>query len=360
MKTTTKSLATALAGIALLALSATVAPATDPPGYETYVVRQGDTLSKIAGRVFGDASRWREILKNNPQVTNPNRIYPGDSLLVPAAVPGPAVATPVAPVPTLTVRQGEVPAGDAGSAVQTGAAVATAPAVEPAPEAPVQPPPVRITVNPGLLRRAGYIADQLPTLAIVASQDNRLILSSDDAAIVNAAVAPGTRFTVVRADRRVFHPKTGASLGWLIRVLGNAEVSCRGEQNSTVVLRRMHDAAGIGDYVVPVDQIPPIEESELNPKAAPGCVSAGCEDGVIVAFDDGRLVVGDQDLVYIDRGRSSGVGPGSRFTVYRDLGFEGRTAVGELQVLRAGEHTSTALITTAFQEVAVGDLLRVP
>ena len=43
----------------------------------------GDTLSSIAGRVFGDAKRWREILKENPQVTNANRIYPGDALLVP-------------------------------------------------------------------------------------------------------------------------------------------------------------------------------------------------------------------------------------------------------------------------------------
>ena len=53
------------------------------PGFETYVVRHGDTLSGIAGRVFGDPKRWREIQKENPQVTNPNRIYPGQVLVVP-------------------------------------------------------------------------------------------------------------------------------------------------------------------------------------------------------------------------------------------------------------------------------------
>ena len=51
-------------------------------------------------------------------------------------------------------------------------------------------------------------------------------------------------------------------------------------------------------------------------------------------------------------------GPGQRFTIYREIAPEGRVTVGELQVLRAGVHTSTALITTSIQEVQVGYLLR--
>lgn len=42
-----------------------------------YVVQQGDTLSKIAGRVYGDMKRWRE-LADLTGVANPSRIYPGD------------------------------------------------------------------------------------------------------------------------------------------------------------------------------------------------------------------------------------------------------------------------------------------
>ena len=79
---------------------------------------------------------------------------------------------------------------------------------------------------------------------------------------------------------------------------------------------------------------------------------------MIVAFNEDRLAVGEQDLAYIDRGTAAGVAPGSRFTIYREIAPEGRVPVGELQVLRAGEHTSTALITTSIQEVQVGYLLR--
>ncbi len=44
-----------------------------------YVVQQGDTLSKIAGRVYGDMNRWRE-LADLTGVANPSRIYPGDAI----------------------------------------------------------------------------------------------------------------------------------------------------------------------------------------------------------------------------------------------------------------------------------------
>ena len=66
-KTTRGVVASALFAVPLFAASAFAA---EPPGFETYVVRPGDTLSRIAGRVFGDGKRWPEILKENPQVTN--------------------------------------------------------------------------------------------------------------------------------------------------------------------------------------------------------------------------------------------------------------------------------------------------
>ena len=49
-----------------------------------YVVKSGDTLSKIAKDLYGDASRWREIFEaNKEQIENPNLIRPGWELLIP-------------------------------------------------------------------------------------------------------------------------------------------------------------------------------------------------------------------------------------------------------------------------------------
>lgn len=42
-----------------------------------YIVQKGDTLSKIAKRVFSDMKRWRDLAVAS-SVKNPNLIYPGD------------------------------------------------------------------------------------------------------------------------------------------------------------------------------------------------------------------------------------------------------------------------------------------
>lgn len=380
MKKMTRGVGAIVAGLAMLTLSAVAAPAAEQPGFETYVVRHGDTLSGIAGRVFGDVTRWREILKVNPQVTNANRIYPGDTLQLPireiavsaggdlAAREGAAGAGGTAMADAAAAEQraleaaaaaagaagsGGAAAGEAGSGAQEESAGAGA-----VPELPVVQVRAIPIVNPSLSRAAGYIADALPAIGIVATEDDRIIVATGDAAIINAPVVPGSRFTVVRADRRIFHPVTGVSLGWLTRVLGAAEVTCRGEENSTVVLLGMRDSAGVGDYLVPSVPGDAPEAIALAGKEDPACVPAGAADGVIVAFDEDRLAIGEQEFAYIDRGSATGVAAGSRFTIYREIAHGGRAAVGELQVLRAGESTSTALVTNSLQEVQVGDLLR--
>ena len=49
-------------------------------------MKPGDSLSKIAKAVYGDASRWPEILEANRdhiQDQDPNLIHPGQELRIP-------------------------------------------------------------------------------------------------------------------------------------------------------------------------------------------------------------------------------------------------------------------------------------
>ena len=55
----------------------------DPPRHRTYTVRSGDTLTGIARRELGDASRAAAILEANPTLRNAHRIYPGQRLRLP-------------------------------------------------------------------------------------------------------------------------------------------------------------------------------------------------------------------------------------------------------------------------------------
>jgi hypothetical protein len=63
-------------------------PTTIAPGVQYYVVRRGDTLSRIAAKVLGHATRWPLIARSNPYVVNPHLIFPGDPLIVDATVLG--------------------------------------------------------------------------------------------------------------------------------------------------------------------------------------------------------------------------------------------------------------------------------
>lgn len=48
----------------------------------TYIVKSGDSLSKIALQFYGDAGRYREIAEAN-DIENPNLIHVGDLLDIP-------------------------------------------------------------------------------------------------------------------------------------------------------------------------------------------------------------------------------------------------------------------------------------
>lgn len=50
-----------------------------------YTVKSGDTLSGIAKQVYGDANQYNKIFEaNKPMLSHPDKIYPGQSLRIPA------------------------------------------------------------------------------------------------------------------------------------------------------------------------------------------------------------------------------------------------------------------------------------
>jgi nucleoid-associated protein YgaU len=59
-------------------------PAVEPTVF--YTVLKGDSLSKIAKAVMGDAKKWPKIFEANKEVIkNPDLIYPGQQLRIPKA-----------------------------------------------------------------------------------------------------------------------------------------------------------------------------------------------------------------------------------------------------------------------------------
>lgn len=61
----------------------TPSPADDPYA-QYYVVKKGDTLSKIAEQHYGDKMLYPKIFEaNRDQLSDPNKIKPGQKLRIP-------------------------------------------------------------------------------------------------------------------------------------------------------------------------------------------------------------------------------------------------------------------------------------
>jgi nucleoid-associated protein YgaU len=59
---------------------------TAPAGGSTYIVKSGDSLSKIAKHFYGDAGKWKKIhAANSDKIPNPDLIHPGLQLTIPDA-----------------------------------------------------------------------------------------------------------------------------------------------------------------------------------------------------------------------------------------------------------------------------------
>jgi nucleoid-associated protein YgaU len=66
-------------------------------GSRQYTIKSGQTLSSIAGEVYGNSRFYVAILRANPGL-NPNRLHPGDNITLPdASDVNPAASTAVTP-----------------------------------------------------------------------------------------------------------------------------------------------------------------------------------------------------------------------------------------------------------------------
>ena len=55
------------------------------PASQFYTVVSGDSLSKIAGKYYGDVKKYDAIFEaNKPMLSDPDKIYPGQVLRIPA------------------------------------------------------------------------------------------------------------------------------------------------------------------------------------------------------------------------------------------------------------------------------------
>jgi hypothetical protein len=346
--------------------------ALNPDAPAEYVVKRGDTLWDISALFLRDPWRWPEIWRANPQIENPDLIYPGDLLsLVPGADGG-------APELRLTRRGG--PGGPGGAGAGGGGRDAT------------------LKLEP-LLRDSqgdGAIAT-IPYAAVAAFLERPSILSRDmiraaprivgfvgghmaggggsQAYVRNLDRAdPGQRYTVVHVGAPIRDPDTNTLLGYQGIYTATAIVE-EGGDPSRVLLADTARETLAGDRLIESERNIPLN---FTPRAPSRRI-----EGRIVSVVDGVELIGQYRVVAINRGLRHGVEPGhvlvieeasemlrdrtrrSAGGVRTSAGFTRTVELpprrnGTLLVFRSFDRMSYGLIVSITQPVRMSDVVRSP
>ncbi len=165
--------------------------------------------------------------------------------------------------------------------------------------------------------------------------------------------AIGDLFTIYKKVHKVFHPRTKEYMGYMINMAGVVRVIENDSPLTMVQIIRAYSPVSPGDPVMRF--VPP----SLEESASEVHVSTDIE-GLIVDLqsDKNMSLVGQGNVVYLDRGRADGIHVGDRLEVFRIGGPLPRRKIGEVKVISCEDRTATAIIARATSRVFVGDRVR--
>lgn len=295
-----------------------------------YTIIKGDTLWDISQKELQDPFLWPKVWKENPDIKNPDRVYPGQSIRIPLYLLEKESPEEVAAEPVVPLDKSEAPV--ASSAEKNG----------------TKGTALKPLVASELLMASGYIAESLQSVGrITGSPSDRVVFGVRDFVYLQPTqpVKIGDLFYVVRAENPVRHPKTGKFMGYMVEVLGIAEVKefLYGETKAQII----QDFAEIetGDLLVPYEEmVPPLTTGQYRKPAI---------DATVIAARELQQLNGNRDIVYIDKGRRDGIEVGDLFKTV--IVGSHKIPNGIIQVISYRESTATAIVREFSDTVAPGN-----
>ncbi len=324
-------------------------PVLNPRHPDQHVVVRGDTLWDISAMFLRDPWYWPEIWQINQQVENPHLIYPGDLLSLVFLDDG---------SPAITLERG----GGLGGTERLSPRVRSEPIEEAIPTVPFE------TLRAFLSRPAVLEPEQLDALPYLFAHPEGLLGSAGrDVYVRGTDAEPGRVFNLVHPGDALIDPDTGDVLGYEGLYVGQGRVRRSGDP-ATVFLTESAREATIGDYLIQEEGINPVN---FFPQA-PGTPV----DGRIISVVDGVSLIGQYQVVVINRGANHGVSPGHVLSVYQtgewvrddiqnNRFFADKVRLpdeyaGTTMVFRVFDRMSYALVMEATREFRVLDTVRNP
>ncbi len=307
---------------------------------DRYTVIEGDTLWGISGRFLRDPWRWPEVWQGNPQVENPDLIYPGD-VLVMTFIDGRPVLK--------SLRRETVKLSPKARATRFDAI----PLIDPA--------AIAAYINAPLVTDSKEITE---SAYVVDGFDNRLLLGKYDKFYARGVSDEAPKYRLFRRGRQFIDPVSRESLGWEAIHVGDANMLRRGDPSKLVLTRGYEE-------VIASDRMRPIYEDEVIPFLAPSAPDNVNIRGVILDTPNKSAELGALSVVAINLGERENVQVGDVFRIKsqryqkKDPVTGGRyfipeESVGLALVFRTFEKVSYALITDSNRQVRPGDVLVSP
>jgi hypothetical protein len=286
---------------------------------------------------------WPSLWKDNADLQNPNRIFPGDKLFVNASEMRRLTDGEAARMLAGEGAPGDSPA--AADGMELGSAAG--------------PSSYRYTgietagfVNVEQLRGAATIVDSVVDRVWLAEHDDVIIGFGEGETEV------GRQYQIFRTTNVVEDPETGLPLHATL-ALGWLEVQEVQGETSVARIRASRGEVRRGDHLLPRER----PSAEIAIGARPDI------EGRVAHTWANRLEMGGDDVIYLNRGAQDGLQVGSPLEVYRPIGTGVDEAqnrerqlpdhvVAKLLVIGLTPETATAIVTHADDEINRGDWFR--
>ena len=290
---------------------------------DEYVVQVGDTLWDIAATFLKDPWFWPEIWYVNPDIVNPHLIYPGDVLGLVYIDGQPRITNVRASTYRMSPQARVTPLTEAVTSI------------------PFED--IAAFISAGLILEKSQ-ADALPYL--LATRGDHLIASAGNEVYVRGVKddLPSTRYSIVHVGDKLVDPDDNRTIGYHGIKVGEGSLRLAGDP-ATVALTESSQEAVIGDRLLPATVTIPLN---FYPRAPSNDI-----DGRIISVIGGISLIGQYQVVVMNRGTNNGVSVGDVLSVFR-TGQEIKDSVRGGKVKLPDEAAGTVMVFMTYDRISYG------